>query len=57
LVLDGGDSKPALHVIASEYIFAVGAGFADVDFLRDRLDLRIQVHRRSSVMLVAEPAL
>ncbi len=46
-----------LHVVADQYVFGLGLGFEENEMLRDRLDVRVKVEKRLSVMVVAEPAL
>ncbi len=57
LLFRQGDEDKLLHVIASQYVFTLGAGFDELTFLRDRLDIRVKVQKTASVMLVAVPAL
>ncbi len=52
----GGDSGKMIDVIAEQYVFALGAGFDEGDFLRKRLNVPLRVEKHLSVMVAESPA-
>jgi hypothetical protein len=52
----GGSRERKLHLLARQYIFALGSGFND-NFLREELGLRLHVETNMSVMAVIHPPL
>lgn len=55
----GGEpvSAPHVHVIASQYVFALGMGFDENELLHRRLGVHVRVEKNVSVMAVASPPL
>lgn len=45
------------HVIARQYVFALGAGFDELTLLKERFGIRIRVKKTTSVMVATKPAL
>src|SRR5260370_34683333 len=49
MVVVPSDDRPPVHVIAQQYVLALGAGFQEVEFLRERFNLRVKVEKKTSV--------
>jgi glycine/D-amino acid oxidase-like deaminating enzyme len=57
LVRSTSDDKTLFHVLADQYVFALGFDFEEEDFLRRQLGLMVRVEKKLSVMVVASPPL
>ncbi len=47
----------AIHVIANQYVFALGHGFDEANFLRKTLGIHAKIEKTMSVMVVGSPGL
>jgi hypothetical protein len=58
--IDGAEreSQPdGVHVIADQYIFALGIGFEEGKLMHSKLDVHVKVQKKLSVMVVTRPPL